>query len=475
MSVQKNLALPCSHSVLYVLGSQSSIIVGFELRLLAVHSPMPIVGRGSQRFAYHCLAYLLCSSGQSKCASSPIQGVFPFSLTPTTLVMSGLDYPTFPVFAFLGLLASILPLPWHLQAWNAGTCYYMIWTALACLNQFINSIVWHGNVINWAPVWCDISIRIMLGSSVGIPAASLCINRRLYKIAKVQAVTVTRAEKRRAVLIDTLICVLFPAIFVALQYVNQGHRFDIYEDVGCYPFIYNTIVAFLLTDIWPIIVGLISAVYCGLSLRAFYQRRAQLSHFLSSNTTLTASRYFRLMALSSTELCCTIPLASFMIWVNASAAPVEPWISWENTHYDFSLVGQYPSVLWTQDYLFVVAVQLTRWLVVACAFIFFAFFGFAAEARKNYRAAFGAVVKFLGFHPGALAPSRSQATARPVMVASDHSLPVYIAKEKDRLSFPDSIAKLSDETESVCLDFTPSEASFPGIPSKTTHPIGLAV
>ena len=41
-------------------------------------------------------------------------------------------------------------------AWNTGTCLYMIWTGLACLIQFINSIVWRSNVINWAPVWCDI-------------------------------------------------------------------------------------------------------------------------------------------------------------------------------------------------------------------------------------------------------------------------------------------------------------------------------
>ncbi|KAG6330459.1 hypothetical protein ID866_8630 [Astraeus odoratus] len=304
----------------------------------------------------------------------------------------------FPVFAFLGFVISIVPLPWHLRAWNTGTCYYMIWTAISCLNQFINSVVWRDNVINWAPVWCDISIRIMLGASVGIPAASLCINRRLYQIAKVHAVTVTHAEKRRAVLIDTLICVLFPAIFVALQYVNQGHRFDIYEDVGCYPFIYSTIVAFFLADIWPVIIGIISAIYCVLSLHAFYHRRVQFAKFLASNPSLTASRYFRLMALSVTEICCTIPMGSFLIWLNATAKPVEPWISWDNTHYDFSRIGQYPSVVWTQDYLFVVAVQLSRWLVVACAFVFFMFFGFAAEARKNYRIACYRVAKFFGFH-----------------------------------------------------------------------------
>ena len=43
------------------------------------------------------------------------------------------------------------------QAWNTGTCLYMIWTGIACFIQFINSIVWNGNAYNPAPVWCDIS------------------------------------------------------------------------------------------------------------------------------------------------------------------------------------------------------------------------------------------------------------------------------------------------------------------------------
>lgn len=391
--------------------------------------------------------------------------------------MTPLDYPVFPLFAFLGFILSIIPLPWHLQAWNSGTCYYMIWTALACLNQFINSVVWHGNVINWAPVWCDISIRIMLGTSVAIPAASLCINRRLYKIARVHAVMVTRAEKRRAILIDSLICVLFPLVFIALQYVNQGHRFDIYEDVGCYPFIYNTIVAFLLSDCWPIIIGLVSAVYCVLSLHAFYRRRVQFNQFLSSNTSLSASRYFRLMALSMTELCCTLPLSCFLIWINSSATPVSPWISWENTHYGFSRVGQYPSVVWTQDYLFVVAVQMTRWMTVACAFIFFAFFGFASEARKNYGIAFYTVAKVLSVSPAQTQhSSRSDLSPRQPVMMSQSALPIYVVKEHQRFSCSDSDIKISDEKDaSFCPELTPSDISFPELPFESTESTGIAV
>lgn len=65
-------------------------------------------------------------------------------------------FPAYPIFALLSFFLVLIPLPWHLQAWNSGTCLYMIWVAAGCLNQFINSIVWHNNAIDWAPLWCDI-------------------------------------------------------------------------------------------------------------------------------------------------------------------------------------------------------------------------------------------------------------------------------------------------------------------------------
>ena len=125
-------------------------------------------------------------------------------------------YPLFPIFAFLGFILVLTPLPWHFQAWNAGTCLYMIWAAIGCLNQFVNSVVWHGNALNPAPIWCDIceyfsyyhmpdlvlnidqlASRILVGGAVAIPAASLCINRRLYKIATATTLTNSRQDVSR--------------------------------------------------------------------------------------------------------------------------------------------------------------------------------------------------------------------------------------------------------------------------------------
>ncbi|KAF7300917.1 Pheromone receptor [Mycena kentingensis (nom. inval.)] len=305
--------------------------------------------------------------------------------------MYDLTYPLFPICAFLGFVLVLIPLPWHLHAWNSGTCFYIMWSALACLNQFVNSVVWANDMVNRAPIWCDISSRIMLGGSVGIPAASLCINRRLYQIARVQAVSITPAEKRRAILIDTLICVVFPLVYVALQYVVQGHRFNIYEQLGCSPALYNTVPVYFISFIWPPLIGCVSACYGVLSLRQFLRRRASFSQF-SAASGLTTSRYLRLMALSGTDIFLTTPLGIVAIYLNLTATPIERWVSWADTHFDFGRVVEIPAILWRSQPLFERALEFTRWVAPATAIAFFLFFGFASEARKNYALALRTVV-----------------------------------------------------------------------------------
>ncbi|KAI0270658.1 putative fungal pheromone GPCR, STE3-type [Gloeopeniophorella convolvens] len=302
--------------------------------------------------------------------------------------------PVFPVCALLGAVLVAIPLPWHLEAWNSGTCYFMIWTSVACLNQFVNSMIWRNNALNVAPVWCDISTRIMIGSSVAIPAASMCISRRLYCIATIRAVTVTRAEKLRNIIIDTFICIVLPFVCVALAYVVQGHRFNIFEDIGCFPATVNTALAYVLVYMWPLLLGLISAVYGILSIRAFWIRQAEMKEFLANSSTMTTGRYFRLIALSMTEMSLTTPLSVFVIIFNASGE-IQPWISWSNIHFDFSRVELISASLWQPDHGLAASLIITRWLVPLSAFVFFVFFGFGDEALKNYRKCYAVIYRRL--------------------------------------------------------------------------------
>ncbi|KAL1741339.1 fungal pheromone STE3G-protein-coupled receptor [Schizophyllum fasciatum] len=305
-------------------------------------------------------------------------------------------YPLFPICAFVGFVGCLIPFPWHLQSMNSGTCFFMFWTSLACLNYFVNSLIWVDNAINSAPVWCDISIRIIMATTVGLPMSSLCIVRRLYKITKVQAVSISPSEKRRAVLLDCLLCGLFPLLFIALQYVVQGHRFNIYEGIGCMPAIYNTPLMYFTTAMWPVVLGSCSAVYCALTLHQFYRRRLQFAQFLHSGSSLNASRYLRLMALALTEMLISTPLGIFGIVMNATATPVGPWRSWADTHLDYGRVEQFPAIIWRKQSLLIVSFETSRWQAPFSAFVFIAFFCFAEEARKHYKIAFDALCKRLG-------------------------------------------------------------------------------
>ncbi len=105
------------------------------------------------------------------------------------------------------------------------------------------------------------------------------------------------------------------------------------------------------------------------------------------------------MALAAVEASLTTPLACFSVYLNATGSTVEPYINWANVHYNFSRVEQIPSLIWRSDPMTVLSLELTRWVVVLCAFVFFGFFGFAEEARKRYRLVFWFFAKGLGYSP----------------------------------------------------------------------------
>jgi len=345
------------------------------------------------------------------------------------------------MFAFFGFALVLIPLPWHLESWNVGTCLYMIWTGLACLCQFVNSIVWRSDVINRAPVWCDISTRIMIGSAVAIPACSLCINRRLYHIASVSSVTKTRAERRRGMMVDFAIGLGLPVLEMVLQYIVQGHRFNIFEEIGCYPFTYNTPPAYALVFCWPVAIGLISIGYCVLTVRELAIRRAQFLELLSANRNLSSGRYFRLMGLASIEVLCTVPLGAYSIYLNVTTEPIEPWISWENVHVDFSHVNQVPSIIWRQTPEAVTSLELSRWSVVICAFIFFGFFGFADEAKKHYRLAYTSAAKRLGLSTGSFGLTTNGTNPDMMWDSKNGAIPVFVSRNTERKR--DSFASFS--------------------------------
>ncbi|KAJ7873700.1 fungal pheromone STE3G-protein-coupled receptor [Mycena leptocephala] len=300
--------------------------------------------------------------------------------------------PLFSIFALLGFVLALVPLYWQFEVWNVGTIWYIFWIALSCFNQYFNSVLWAGNTVNSAPAWCEISIRIAMAASVGLPAASLCINRRLYEIASVPpAAVLSKHTKRRAIIVDSLISGLFPSLYIVLQLVVQRHRFNILEDIGCTVDLYDSLPTYFIAYTAPILLSFGSFVYCALAMSAISASRANLAEVLSPQKNLTPSRFLRLTGLALATPFLTVPLGLLNIAANATTAALSTQVSADAAPFDFSIIAHIQRSLWTASETNHLTVELARWMGPACALTFFAFFGVAEEAREHYMRAFTAV------------------------------------------------------------------------------------
>ncbi|KAG6836054.1 hypothetical protein H0H93_011912 [Arthromyces matolae] len=367
--------------------------------------------------------------------------------TATRQVMAPLHIPNefWITLSYLCFIFCAIPFSWHLEAWNSGTCLYMLWAGLANLNQAINATVWNGNAVNRAPVWCDISVRFILSLNFAIPCTSLCINRRLYLISSLRFVNFTKAEKRRAVLVDLVISIGIPIILMALEYIVQGHRFNIFGDVGCSPAIFDTPVAIVLVSMPPIIIGLVSAVYSILTIRAFSKRRQEVKKFLSeAGGSINPHRYLRLMALAGIEACLTVPFAIWFLCEKSVILKVYPWKSWADTHDDFSRVDLVPASIWRANGVTVRSIELNRLATCLCGIVFFTFFGFAEEALLHYRLGVQFLAKLLGISSftASVTPFRSfrsKSKGKANTTPDKDTLPVVLERPVIRENLPDPL------------------------------------
>ena len=81
---------------------------------------------------------------------------------------------------------------------------------------------------------------------------------------------------------------------------------------------------------------------------------------------------------------------------------MEPYVSWASAHAGFLTIVSVPSTEWKAIPFFAGSLEMSRYALVFCAFVFFAFFGFADEARRNYRLAYASVVMWVGLFMGTL-------------------------------------------------------------------------
>ncbi|KAI0078441.1 STE3-domain-containing protein [Panus rudis PR-1116 ss-1] len=293
------------------------------------------------------------------------------------------------ILSFIGFVVALIPLYWLLQAFNVGCILYSIWVAIVCLCQFINGVMFMHTAEDLSPAWCEISTRLQLMGGMGIVAAGLVIARRVSRITTDYALTF---DERREIYVDLFIGLAPPFSQLIEYYFMQGHRYNVLEGIGCYPAIPSSIIYLSLSGIWPIIIGLASAVYCARTIWALFRRHRQIKELVASTNGLSLNKYYRLMVMATIEMLCTVPLGTYDLL--GAVRSYYPWNGFADLHLNFDRVSQYPHDLIRKNWGH--APTGTLWYTNGCALIFFALFGFTSEARSFYGRVFLYLPRRLG-------------------------------------------------------------------------------
>jgi pheromone a factor receptor len=191
----------------------------------------------------------------------------------------------------------------------------------------------------------------------------------------------------------------------------------------------------------------------------------QFSELLSSSASINFSRYIRLMLLACMEMTGTIPIAALSMYQGTCGVALEPWISWENTHYNFSRVVRIPAVIGRSDPSARTAIEMTTWPSDVCTVV-----SCIVRRRKNsYIRVFWNIAGLFGLNPSTNTstkqslPISSWYAFLPDLEFSSSELSIVIRWKKSK-SFaaissppPYSPSKTKDSPGSLVSTFAGSE------------------
>ncbi|VDC05731.1 unnamed protein product [Peniophora sp. CBMAI 1063] len=341
--------------------------------------------------------------------------------------------PTFPLYPIACIIASMLLLTvlfssFVRQSWNLGVAFLCFWLFFENLTFAINAIIWSDNADIKLYVYCDIVSHMQMLTSVVKPMSSLLIMRRLYLISSLQSVYLPdRSTKRKDILIEWTLGFIVPVLYAGpVYYVVQVFRFQVEEGVGC-----ESVVgggpALLLIDSVLLIPPLLSAIlYYPRIIRILYRRHTELNQFLHSNSSISRSCYFRILALASADILFTLSInivkfALNVVLVTGSHEPHPFYPGWDNIHSDWAPEG----IAWGGQGKERGGILIyNQWTAPLFAFVIFSLFGFTEGARASYRNASstvkGCFMLVLPCARGGRKSTRSTSTLRLNFAQRDH-------------------------------------------------------
>ncbi|KAF7160979.1 hypothetical protein CNMCM6106_008308 [Aspergillus hiratsukae] len=322
-----------------------------------------------------------------------------------------------PVLSSIAAVVSIPPIILHWKNRNFPATALICWFLILNIFHFVNALIWPtDDVDSW---WegqglCDVEVKVMIASYVAVPGTLVCIFRSLAAVLDTRRAMLvpSNSQRWRNRLMDTSFCVAIPVIAMITHIVYQKSRYMIFGISGCINNFDESWVSFALGFIWPPIICLLAAFYCGMTLYRLHKYRSQFGDILNSASShLNKSRFIRLFFLAFIMLWTILPLQAYVLYRNIMYNfPSHPY-SWSLLHgpqSQWSTISKFPA----QGQVF-----FDCWIHIAAGFVLFIFFGCCNDALRLYQSALcflglGQCLSGLGIFPqGTLTSTTEGSTA----------------------------------------------------------------
>lgn len=174
-----------------------------------------------------------------------------------------------PVLASIAIVVGIPPIVLHWKNRNFPATSLICWFVILNVFNFINALLWPtDDVESW---WdgrglCDVEVKIMIASYVAVPGALACIFRSLASVLDTRRAMLVPSKRQRwrNRIVESLFCVIIPIISMITHIVYQKTRYMLFGISGCVNNFDEGWVSLVLAFIWPPIICLLAAFYCGM-------------------------------------------------------------------------------------------------------------------------------------------------------------------------------------------------------------------
>lgn len=195
------------------------------------------------------------------------------NLQPAVMDASSMDHhrpvgaTLIPLLSFFAILLSIPPIVWHARNRNMGPAFLILWLIVLNSCNFLNALIWpQDNLNDWwkGKIYCDIQVRLIIGGTYGgLPGAVLCIMKALARVLDPKRTVVNSSpmDRRRQYVMDGLLCLGLPLLFMMTLYVVHAYRYYVVGVIGCDTPLDRSWVTFALLFIWPPIILIVSSYY----------------------------------------------------------------------------------------------------------------------------------------------------------------------------------------------------------------------